>query len=152
MASGQTLLNEVNAGTNGIPGETAGSAGLPTDPGQIGRVDSNARALYEERANNPVYNDLRDAGMFEQGQLLDKSYTAADYLMDNKGSGATIWGASLLGGSSGMDYNLAMTPEAAAMEGAASLSRTPGGFVVKEQQLDAPLLPTVNVPPPPNGQ
>ena len=83
---------------------------------------------------------------------MDKSYTAADDLMDIKGVGATLYGASFQGGASGMNYNVPLTPEAAAMEGAASLSRTPGGFVVKEQQLDAPLLPTVNVPPPPNGQ
>ena len=152
MASGQTLLHDVQAGTKGIRGETVGSASLPTDPGQIGRVDSNAESLYEARASDPVYNDLRDAALFEQGKLLDASYTAADALMDNKGVGATIWGASILGGSSGMDYNLAMTPKAAAMEGAASLSRTPGGFVVKEQQLDAPLLPTVKVSPPSNEQ
>ncbi|THD11299.1 conjugal transfer protein TraG N-terminal domain-containing protein [Metallibacterium scheffleri] len=152
MASGQRLLGDVQAGTNGIPGETAGSAGLPTDPGQIGRVGSGAHALFDERASDPVYNDLRDASMFEQGGLLDKSYSAADNLMDTKGEGATIWGASIQGGSAGMDYAPGLSRDAAAMEGAASLSRTAAGFVVKEQQLNAPLLPTVEAQPPPNDE
>ena len=152
MASGERLLHDVDTGAAGVAGATAASGGLSMDPNQIGRVNSDAPADFAHMASDPKYQHLDLASEHRQGQVLNDSYRQTDSLMDTKGEGATIWGASIQGGGSAMEYNPGLSPDAKALEGAASLSKTDKGFVIKEEQLNAPLLPEIHVPPPPTQQ